>query len=99
MPASSELVRARGKYGAYKRTVKTGERQPDDPDYIEAQRDLVTARIEAYVTKAVAQAPPLTPAQIAKLTGLFDYDPPKTAPARKPRKPVPTKQTRGRRSA
>lgn len=37
----------------------------------EARRDFAAAKIESAVEKALATAPPLTPAQIKRITGLL----------------------------
>lgn len=47
------------------------DRQPDDPDLVNARRDLRAARLAEHIAKAVAQAPPLTDAQRDRLTGLL----------------------------
>ncbi|HWF29864.1 MAG TPA: hypothetical protein VG327_16075 [Mycobacterium sp.] len=38
---------------------------------------MTAQQYEQYVESLVAQAPPLSPTQIAKLSTLFDYEPPK----------------------
>lgn len=43
-------------------------RNPDDPDLLDAKRDLATAKIEAYIAKTLADAPPLSDDQLATLT-------------------------------
>lgn len=45
----------------------TRSRTPDDPDLVTARQNLKAARLEAYVERVVAEAPPLTPAQIDKI--------------------------------
>ncbi|GAA2082407.1 hypothetical protein GCM10009840_18240 [Pseudolysinimonas kribbensis] len=47
------------------------DRQPDDPDLINARRNLKAARLEDYVTKVVADAPPLTPEQRDRIATLL----------------------------
>ena len=39
------------------------DRPPDDPDLLEAKRDLVAARLEIYAREAVSTANPITDAQ------------------------------------
>lgn len=38
-------------------------RSADDPDFVAAKRDLAAARLEDYVERTVAAAPPLTDEQ------------------------------------
>ncbi len=45
----------------------TRSRTPDDPDLIEARRDLKAERLADYITRTVDAAPPLTPAQRDRL--------------------------------
>jgi hypothetical protein len=42
-------------------------RPADDPQVIEAARDLRAARLEDYIRRLVDAAPPLTPEQIQRL--------------------------------
>lgn len=46
-------------------------RHPDDPDLIEARRELAAAKLEAYVQKVVANAPPLTSSQRDRIAVLL----------------------------
>lgn len=46
-------------------------RGADDPDLIEARRDLAAARLEDHITKVVAEAPPLTAIQLDSLRRLL----------------------------
>lgn len=46
-------------------------RTPDDPDLLDARRDLRAARAEDYIEKLVAGAPPLTAAQRDRLALLL----------------------------
>jgi hypothetical protein len=69
---SAETAHARAKVASLARCVKNGERKPNDPEYISAQRDLKAAKLEAYIQRVVATAPPLTAAQLIKLSALFD---------------------------
>lgn len=50
-------------------------RTPDDPDLIEARRNLRAARLEDHVQKVVAGAPPLTQAQRDRIAGLLRAGP------------------------
>jgi hypothetical protein len=49
----------------------TRSRQPDDPDLVDARRNLKAERLAAYIQKAVDQAPPLTPEQRDRLALLL----------------------------
>lgn len=46
-------------------------RNPDDPDLIDARRNLKAARLEDYVNKVVAEAPELSNEQLDKIAGLL----------------------------
>ncbi len=49
----------------------TRSRQADDPELIEARRRLRTERTAAYIEKMLAEAPPLTDEQRARLAELL----------------------------
>lgn len=57
---------ARGKIAALSRS-----RTPDDPELIEARRNLRAARLEDHVARVVAEAPPLTNAQRDRIAALL----------------------------
>jgi biotin operon repressor len=76
----------------------TRSRSADDPVLLNARRDLAAARLEDYITRTVAAAPPLTPAQRAHLASHSGYDTRESQPgcdmaegrsARPRRRPVP----------
>ncbi len=46
-------------------------RTPDDPDLIDARRNLRCERLADYIERVVAEAPPLTDAQRDKLVVLL----------------------------
>lgn len=46
-------------------------RSDDDPDLVNARRNLKAARLQEYVQRIVAQAPPLTPEQADTIAGLL----------------------------
>ncbi len=46
-------------------------RHADDPQVVDAARALRAARLEDYISKTVAELPPLTPAQCDRLTQLL----------------------------
>lgn len=46
-------------------------RPADDPDVVDAKRDLAAARLEEHVRRIVAAAPPLTPAQRDRIAGIL----------------------------
>lgn len=41
------------------------------PKVLDAKRDLAAAKLSAYITKVVAEAPPLSPQQRARLAALL----------------------------
>ena len=47
------------------------DRKPDDPELITARRNLKAARIEDYISRVVAEAPPLTPEQLDRVAVLL----------------------------
>jgi len=49
----------------------TRSRSADDPDLIEARRNLRAERLALYITRVVDSAPPLTPAQRDRLALLL----------------------------
>jgi hypothetical protein len=51
--------------------VKTGERPPDDPDLIEARRNLCALKLEEHMRLALAATPPITDEQIKHLIALL----------------------------
>ncbi len=50
------------------------DRAPDDPELVDARRSLAATRLEDYIAKTVAAAPPLTAAQRARLQDLLAED-------------------------
>lgn len=46
-------------------------RTADDPDLIDARRNLKAAKLEEYVSRVVAEAPQLTPAQVDRIAALL----------------------------
>jgi hypothetical protein len=53
----------------------TRYRDPDDPELLNARRDLKAARLADHIRKTVDEAPPLTDAQRARLAGLLSGGP------------------------
>lgn len=49
----------------------TRSRHSDDPDLQDAYRDLRTESLAEHIERTVAQAPPLTPEQLDRLSGLL----------------------------
>ena len=49
----------------------TRSRSADDPDLLAARRDLRAARLEEYISKTLAAAPPLSDAQRDRLALLL----------------------------
>jgi hypothetical protein len=62
----SAILHQRAVIGALSRS-----RDPDDPDLVEAKRDLAEAKITAYVEKILAEAPPLNDEQRTRLAELL----------------------------
>lgn len=46
-------------------------RQSDDPELIEARRNLAAERLADHIKRVVDQAPPLSPEQRSRLAGLL----------------------------
>lgn len=46
-------------------------KSPDDPILLDARRDLKVAKAETYISKVLAEAPPLTDAQRTRLAELL----------------------------
>ena len=46
-------------------------RTPDDPELVEARRNLRCERLADYITRVVDEAPPLTDAQRTRLSALL----------------------------
>lgn len=62
----SSALEARNRYGAIKR------HHPDDVDRIAAaRRDLAAAKLEDYIERTVASAPPLTDEQLERIAPLL----------------------------
>ncbi len=55
----------------------TRDRAPDDPELVDARRSLAAARLEDYIAKTLAAAPPLTAAQCARLRNIIPADEPR----------------------
>lgn len=61
-----DRARERARVASLSRT-----RAADDPELTEARASLQTARVDAYVARLVAEAPPLNDAQKTALAGLL----------------------------
>jgi hypothetical protein len=61
----------RGRVAALERGVRAGERQPDDPQLIEARRNLRALRLAEHVAKVLADWPKLSDEQIEKVVALL----------------------------
>lgn len=46
-------------------------RTPDDPELLEARRNLRAERLAEHVERVVSEAPPLTDAQLARITAIL----------------------------
>jgi hypothetical protein len=62
----SEITHHNARIGALSRS-----RREDDPELLGARRDLRAAKLAAYVSKVVAEAPPLTNEQIDRIAVLL----------------------------
>jgi hypothetical protein len=71
-PSSRSWTSERARVGALARCVKTGERPPDDPDLIEARRNLCALKLEEHIRLALAATPPMTGEQIEHLIALLN---------------------------
>lgn len=49
----------------------TRSRTPDDPDLLDARRNLTAANLAAYIKRTVDAAPPLSPEQRQRLAALL----------------------------
>ena len=70
----AKALSARGRLGDLSRRHDQDSRPIQD-----ARRDLAVAKIEDYIEKVVAEAPPLTPAQYDKLASLLQGGGPNAA--------------------
>lgn len=52
----------------------TRSRTPDDPDLLDARREHAGNMLEQYVTRIVADAPPLTDDQRARIAALLRFE-------------------------
>ena len=68
LSSATQAQQLRSEVGAARRT-KDPERERI------ARRDLAAAKLEAYIAKTVAAAPPLTPNQAARIAGLLGVTP------------------------
>jgi hypothetical protein len=68
MPAPSSNV---AHHRAILAGLASGGVPPDDPRYDEARRGLAAAKLTEYVERVLAEAPPLSDAQRAKLAELL----------------------------
>jgi hypothetical protein len=60
------------KYGARNRlNALQRYRRPDDPAIADARRDLAAASLEEYISRIVAEAPPLTEDQRSRIAALL----------------------------
>jgi hypothetical protein len=68
---SAAVLHYRGRVAALERCVKTGERPPNDPELIEARRNLAAVNLEERIARAIAAAPPLTDDQRNRISALL----------------------------
>ena len=62
--ATKRMYQARSQLGV---ATRTGDKQAAE----QARKDLAAAKLERYVAEAVASAPPLTPEQLSRISGLL----------------------------
>ncbi|WP_062069443.1 hypothetical protein [Demequina sediminicola] len=62
----SDVLTARARIASLSRS-----RAADDPDYVAARTDLAAAKLEQYVSKVLADAPPLTDGQRERVAALL----------------------------
>jgi hypothetical protein len=63
---SPTIARARGRIGGLVR-----DRDSNDPELIDAYRDLASAKLEQYIQRVISEAPPLTPEQRDRIASLL----------------------------
>lgn len=61
---SSDVLKARAR-------LAINTRHHPDIDHTDLKRDLAAAKLEAYVSRIVAEAPPLTPEQLDRVAVLL----------------------------
>lgn len=66
MAMTAEARHLRGRIASLTRS-----RTDDDPELVDARRDLTAIRLHDHVQKTLAAAPPLTDDQRRRLAGLF----------------------------
>ena len=71
-PSSRSWTSERARVGALARCVKSGERPPDDPDLIEARRNLCALKLEEHMRLALAATPSMSDEQINDLIILLN---------------------------
>jgi hypothetical protein len=65
-PYSPEVSTLRAEFSALSRY-----READDPELIEKKTSLLTASLESYIQRKVADAPPFSDSQRSRLSALF----------------------------
>jgi hypothetical protein len=71
MGPSPSVASSRAKVAGLTLGVRTGKRQPDDPELLNAKRGLAAANIADYIERALAAAPPLSDEQRTRLAELL----------------------------
>lgn len=66
MAMTAEARQLRGRIAGLSRVRPT-----NDPELVDARRDLTAVRLQDHITETLAAAPPLTDDQRARLAGLF----------------------------
>lgn len=70
-PLSKAAAVQRGRIAGLKRAIRNGERSPDDPALIEAERDYAAARMADYARNLVATWPPMSNEQIETVASIL----------------------------
>ena len=69
--ATSAVAHHKARVASIARTIRAGERPPNDPEFVTAKRDLNTANLEAAVLKCLAKAPIPTDAHLQRIAALL----------------------------
>jgi hypothetical protein len=67
MALSGTAAHHRAVIASIERCIKNGERQPDDPELIEARRALAEVRLTEHIERVVSSWPPLTDDQVNRI--------------------------------
>jgi hypothetical protein len=71
MALSPAASHHRGRIAGLSRAIRNGERPADDPEIIDARRALRAERLADHVQQVIAEWPPLTDGQLARVAALL----------------------------